>query len=106
VTRVVHKYPLPIEAEPFIPMPLGAQVLSVQVQRDEPMVWALVDPRQTVMMRHWFWVLNTGTPVDWDPSEDSRFIGTVQNGGFVFHVWDQGEGTRTSVPLPGPEVKP
>jgi hypothetical protein len=94
--KVIHKYLLPIEDECFIPMPKGAKVLSVQVQHGLPVVWALVDLAAVSrpFMKHWFFVLGTGNPVNFDVA--GKFLGTIQmvvgGSSLVFHVWDNGEG--------------
>jgi len=94
----IHKYPLPIEDEPHIVMPKGAQILSAQVQRGAPVVWALVNPEEKRMSKHWFLVAGTGLPFPGDP-EAARFVGTIQleGGSLVFHVFDDGE-TYPAVP--------
>lgn len=87
----IYKFLLPMEDEPVIQMPAGAKVLSVQVQRGEPFVWALVDANQRKMARHYFFVLGTGNPIDFEVT--GTFLGTIQlhGGDLVFHVWDNGE---------------
>lgn len=99
--RTIHKYVLPIEDETFIAMPQNAKVLSVRVQRGLPVVWALVDPRQRVHTKQWFFVLGTGNPVDFDVTGD--FLGTIQmhGGDLVFHVWHNGEGMKVATPPEG-----
>ena len=64
--------------------PIDAQILSVQMQGNEPNVWALVDStdRPTVYRLK---VFGTGHEID---REVGRFIGTVQFDGMVFHVFE------------------
>jgi hypothetical protein len=66
-------------------MPKGALVLSVQVQRDTPCLWALVDYTTETEVRR-FRIAGTGHPIDFD----GKFIGTFQldHGSLVFHLFE------------------
>jgi hypothetical protein len=69
-------------------MPAGARILSVQVQRGKPYVWALCCPDNEIEKRR-LCVVGTGhsTP---ENIENARFVGTFQlNGGeLVFHLFE------------------
>ncbi len=82
--KTVYKYPLAIESS--IPMPEGAQVLSVQTQHGQVQLWALVDPDATPVSRK-FRIVGTGDPIKGDPGV---FIDTFQmsGGDLVFHVFE------------------
>ena len=69
-----------------ISMPVGAQVLSVQMQHGEAQLWALVDPKSPERLRK-FRVVGTGHPIEGDPGV---FIDTFQmnQGDLVFHVFE------------------
>lgn len=41
--RTVYKYPLLILDEQEVELPFGAHILTVDVQRGEPCLWALVE---------------------------------------------------------------
>ncbi len=86
----VWKFPLRDDSEAIIRMPKGAQVLSVQVQDGQPMVWALVDAQEKPVRRK-FWVVGTGWTVN--PDGLGTFVGTIQlaGGALVFHIFDGGE---------------
>jgi hypothetical protein len=91
----VYKYPIPVEDEFTISMPTGAVVLTVQTQRrgqgglarEEPNIWALVDPTAPHEPRH-FRLAGTGHPIE--EEELGRYVGTflVRDGQLVFHVWE------------------
>lgn len=78
----------------FIDMPAVVEPLSVGMQGDEMVVWALVDPDaeydRTVEENHGlrrFVVVNTGDEVK--VPEGARFLGSVTSrNGIVWHVWD------------------
>lgn len=68
-------------------MPVGAMVLSVQVQRMMPYIWALVDPDLPPLEERLFYVVGTGHPLSDNPG---KYIGTFQllEGGLVFHLFE------------------
>jgi len=66
-------------------MPNGARVLSVQMQHGDPTLWALCNPNERPTERT-FEIMGTGQPFEWCERE---FVGTVQNAGFVWHVFER-----------------
>ncbi len=96
----VWKFPLPrptSTGRSFIDMPVATRILSVGIQDDALVVWALVDPspeKQPGSPRR-FIVANTGVEIPGFP-EGARFLGTVTSStGVVWHVWD-GDAETTS----------
>lgn len=85
--KSIWKFPLGQSTHPILTMPEGAEILSVQAQRDEPQLWALVDPDAPKVKRQ-FHVYGTGWDVE---QENLRFISTVQmhRGTFIFHVFEE-----------------
>ncbi len=81
----IWKYTLPVTSHPILPMQKGAKVLSVDVQHGEIQVWALVDPEAPKELRR-FRVASTGNAVG-EEIESLRFIGTVQMGDLVWHIF-------------------
>ena len=41
--RVIYKYQLSVTDNNIISMPIGAEILCVQAQKEVPCIWALVD---------------------------------------------------------------
>lgn len=83
--KVVYKYPLlfPING---IAMPVGAELLKVDMQHGELMLWALVDPdapKETRIVG----VAGTGHPIE---QPIVRHINTffMHDGDFVFHAFE------------------
>ena len=85
MAATIWKFPLPVGDEVRVPMPKGAQVLTIAVVRDEPFVWAIVDPGAAVVERE-FSVRGTGH----DLGTVGGYIGTFMllAGSLVFHVFD------------------
>jgi hypothetical protein len=84
--NTIWKFPVEVADRFVVPMPSGAEVLSVQMQNDVPVMWARVDDTAPVVDRE-FAVHGTGHPV---PSNRGRFIGSFQmlGGRLVFHLFE------------------
>jgi hypothetical protein len=81
--KTIYKYKIDYTGN--IKMPKGAQVLCVQVQHNEPHLWALCEPDAEEEERH-FDVYGTG----WEIDRPGKYIGTFQlnDGSLVFHVFE------------------
>lgn len=71
-----------------VEMPEGAQILSLQVQDNQPQIWALVDPSKPTVKRY-FCAYPTGAAFD---ATALTYIGTflINGGTLVFHIFEQG----------------
>lgn len=85
LSRTIWKYPLAIDRN-ILQMPLGARVLTVQMQAGTPCLWALVWPHLETETRI-FDVYGTGHPV---PAACGDYVATVQD----WHVFDLSEAGR------------
>lgn len=90
MTLTIHKYQLAVCDKHTVEMPLGAEILCVQVQNDIPCLWAKVDPKAHRVDRE-IRIYGTGHDLDWDTGD---YVGTFQVRGdfLVFHVFIQPEG--------------
>jgi hypothetical protein len=68
-------------------MPKGAKILCVQMQGVTPCLWAEVDTASDVEQRA-IDIYGTGHPLPHYMNEHHHYIGTVQQGGFVWHVYE------------------
>ena len=86
--KTIFKYPLEADDYQTVIMPRGAQILTVQAQREIPCIWAMVDTDNEPEERY-FRMAGTGHLFT---SKDKllRYIGTfqVRAGGLVFHVFE------------------
>jgi hypothetical protein len=86
----ILKYRLHLKDEQSVPMPENHQILSAQVQNNELCLWVLVDPatkNEDVKIL----IFGTGFEIDYPGPETNfefNFIDTVQQGGFVWHVFE------------------
>ena len=87
----VYKYSLEISSRQSVRMPSDARILSIQAQRGEPCIWALVDEREKCVHAHKIRMFGTGHPI---PDIPMTFLGTfqVEDRDFVFHVFEEVEG--------------
>jgi hypothetical protein len=84
--QTIWKFPLLITDIQTIAMPVGAQILTAQVQYDELQLWAIVDPH-TANTGRTFAIATTGHAMQFSPD---KYIATFQlNGGlFVGHLFE------------------
>jgi len=87
--RAIHKYELRPITEQTVSMPGSARILCVQVQRDTPCLWALVDTDKELFDRTII-TLNTGQEIE-PPGFEGEYIGTYQlmGGTLVKHVYEK-----------------
>lgn len=73
-----------------IDMPIGSEILTAQVQKEDPVLWALVDPNAPVVKRR-IYIVTTGQ--DKGVAEPGKYIATIQimRGNIVIHLFDGGE---------------
>ena len=82
----IWKYKIPAHTYTEIEMPKGAKVLTVQTQRGEPCIWAIVDPNQEKEIRCFFIY---GTGISFDYLQTYKYIGTFQPHDYlVFHLFE------------------
>lgn len=86
--KTIFKYPLRVDDYQTVIMPRGAQILTVQAQREIPCVWALVETNNEPEERH-FRIAGTGHRMN---AKDKflRYLGTFQimRDDLVFHVFE------------------
>ncbi len=86
MTTSIWKYELTPNCT-TLDMPHDAQILSVQIQRGYPKLWALVDTNAPEKTRH-FRIYGTGDEID--DSENLKYIGTFQmHGALVWHLFEK-----------------
>ncbi|MDP3703094.1 MAG: hypothetical protein Q8R78_01720 [Candidatus Omnitrophota bacterium] len=85
--KTVWKYPIPVAGLFTLEMPAGAEVLSVQIQRGNPMLWTLVEtdfPKRERAFR----IVGTGHELL--NANELEFRGTfqVRDESEVFHLFE------------------
>ena len=84
--KTIYKYELELAAVQEVEMPACPNFLDVQIQGDKICVWAQVDT-EVISEAQRFFIVGTGKEIP--PNENLNYIGTVQQGAFVWHVWVQ-----------------
>lgn len=83
--KTIWKFNLELYDTQAIEIPIGARPLTVQMQNGELCLWAIVDSTAE-KTRCYVHIIGTGNPVP--PNVDEyRYINTVQDGAFVWHVF-------------------
>ncbi len=84
MTYRVYKFPL---GRGPVQMPKGARILHVAQQAGESCAWAIVDDTAPMVPRR---LVTYGT--GWTmPAEPGKYLGTVHDGPYVWHIFDEGE---------------
>lgn len=88
--QTIFKFPIKIEEEFKIMLPMGAEVLTVQSQHDAPQMWVLLDSEKPFDRENIFFIATTGNPLPWARHAiQPKYIGTYQlaSGSFVGHLF-------------------
>ena len=84
----IHKYPLKAIDKQVVIMPLNSQILTVQMQRDQMYMWAMVTESNTDKEGHLIEIIPTGVTLN--DNVKRRYICTVQmcGGSLIWHVFE------------------
>ena len=84
--RRVYKHRVSQENVFSTEMPKGAEILTVQTQRENPVMWVLANPENELEVRS-FRLAGTGHPIT---EENLKYIGTFQlfGGDLVGHLFE------------------
>lgn len=84
--KTIYKYPLETTHQQLIEMPIGAQIIAVQIQYGIPILWAIVDTDREKEERD-IRIYGSGNPI---PENHGFYRGTYQlhEGKLVFHVFE------------------
>jgi hypothetical protein len=95
--KTIWKFELTPNRIQAIPLPFGAEILTVQSKGDNaPLMWVLVDPDMPPQERH-LGIFTTNTEL---PDAPGRYIGTflIFDGSLEFHLFE--------MPTPPPDGIP
>ena len=89
MNKTIWKYPLEIEDNQSVELPIDAEILTVQTVKDKPYLWALVNPDGKTETR-FIEIFGTGHPVGYDMGISRKYISTFQlaEGRLIFHVFE------------------
>jgi len=91
MNKQIVEHVLTVDTKVNLTLPKGAEVLSVMVHLNKPVLNVLVDVDQDYKETRIFEVFKTGHVVGYDMGVERKYIGTVQinNGDYVAHVFER-----------------
>lgn len=90
MNKSIYKYELMITNTQKVELPVGAEILTVQLQFESPCLWALVEPDQTETETRVIEIFGTGHTITDDIGVSRKYINTFQTEGgvYIFHVFE------------------
>ena len=87
---VIYKYDLRNTDKQVVMLPIGAKILTIQSQYEEPKLWAFVNPDAEIEQRH-IEIFGTGHELIYDAGAERNYISTYQLSGeyYVFHAFER-----------------
>ena len=85
--KSIWKYELVNTDVQSVDMPLGAEILTVQMQNGKPHIWCLVNEKEEKAFRK-IRIICTGESIK--SHFTGKYIGSYQDGVYVFHLFDYG----------------
>ena len=87
--ETVYKYKLSKDLKQTIEMPVGAQILTCQIQHGVPVIWAKVNSKIISTESRTFILAETGGEIEQYYSE-LKYISTIQlfEGAYILHVFE------------------
>ena len=72
----------------MIEMPVGAEIIHLDVQNGIPRIWVVVDPNEEKFEEREFALLGTGHSTVWEWVGKESHVGTFLTNPFVFHLFE------------------
>lgn len=85
--KIIYKYPLKIMPQQDILLSAGAKILTVQMQENFPVLWAIIDSKLETQRIHRIFMYITGEPLP-DTVNALEYIAAIQLRGYVFHIFE------------------
>lgn len=87
--KTIWKFELEVTDNQVIEMPIGSELLTVQVQNGKPCLWALVNPTKNKEKR-FIEMFGTGHEIHYDMGISRNYLGTLQfhDGLLIVHVFE------------------
>lgn len=85
--KTIYKYILDIKNEQLVKFPADSLIIDCQNQKDNIVIYAIVDTEQEKTVERKIEIYGTGNPIK-DP-ENLNWLATRQIGDFVVHVFER-----------------
>lgn len=91
MNKTIYKYPLLVTDYQEVLMPIASEILTIQIQDENACLWALVDPKETIVEYRSIEIFGTGHPIHYDMGVSRKYISTfqLQGGNLVFHAFER-----------------
>ena len=86
--KVIHKHHLERQERNCIDLPIGAEVLSFQIQNTLPTIWVLLDPHEQEYETRVFDMYGTGNIITEEEGMYYNYIGTIMFPVYVWHLFE------------------
>lgn len=88
--RSIWKFPFPVTGRQSLTLPKGSVILHIEVQRETPCLWAMVDVDQKESETRVLRIYGTGHPLNF-PIERLKHLNSIMldGGSLVFHVFEE-----------------
>ena len=92
--RKIWKIQLRAQDNQVVAMPIGSQILTVQIQKGNICLWFSVDPEENQLVERHIRIIGTGKPIIDEPV--LQYIGTVQmaEGDLIWHIFEKPYGQK------------
>jgi hypothetical protein len=90
--KTIYKYPIVTTDRQTLLLPKDAEILSVQIQGDSPVLYAFINTKNKTKTARVIEIFGTGNPIEeYDTIKSLKYIGTyqLQMIGFVGHVFER-----------------
>ena len=86
----IYKYAFEVAGQFPLILPIRAEILTVQVQKGRPVIWAIVDTAEEKTEEREFRIIGTGHDIS-DNLKTLKYIGTFQlkEGSFIGHLFEK-----------------
>ena len=84
--KTIFKFPIKVGLNE-IQMPVGAQILTAQMQRGAMYIWCIVDESEMRREARAINVFGTGHPLP-EKADVSNWISTIQGAHYVWHLFE------------------
>lgn len=90
IIKVIHKYVLADMREQAVDMPIGAEILTMQLQCGIPHIWALVNRDEKKFEKRLINIVMTGEDILYPNPMNRKYLGTFMkyNDKIVAHVFE------------------
>ena len=91
--KIIYKYQLRVTDHQLVELPEGAEILTIQIQSHQPVLWALVDIENAATNKfddRSIVIIGTGNPIPVKYNKKLQYLDTFQmaDGRLIWHVFE------------------